>query len=301
MSKLDIFRGGRRDTVRTYGLARGIASVRKSGGSPCPDVTGVLRKRRLVAAFLSAIAMAGAASPAVADETDARRLLQAMSDFLASQDTLTVDYDALWEVVTTEDQKLGLASSGTVALARPDGIRATRSNGFEDLLMVFDGKTFTLAASQAGVYASIDVRGEIDTLIDTLRDTYGLPFPAADLMVADPYGALMSEVVDIKDLGGGVIRGTECDHLAFRTETVDWQIWIAHGAEPFPCRFQIVSKTVEQGPSYLVDFHDWQSDAAVEANSFAFSATAGATRIEFSTFTDAVAELPQHFSKGENQ
>jgi Predicted periplasmic protein (DUF2092) len=40
----------------------------------------------------------------------------------------------------------------------------------------------------------------------------------------DPYKELMPLVVEAKDLGSGVIRGVECDHLAFRTEEVDWQI-----------------------------------------------------------------------------
>ena len=37
----------------------------------------------------------------------------------------------------------------------------------------------------------------------------------------------------MKDLGSGVIGGRECDQFAFRTDDVDWQIWIAQ-ATPFP-------------------------------------------------------------------
>jgi hypothetical protein len=239
--------------------------------------------------------------PAAADETDARNLLQAMSDFLAAQDTLSVEYDAMWEVVTTEEQKLGIASSGAVSLARPDRVHATRSNGFEDLTMVFDGETFSMAAAQAGVYTSVAISGTIDTLIDTLRDTYGRPFPAADLLGADPFTALMSEVVDVKDLGSGMIAGAECDHLAFRTDVVDWQIWIAQGAEPYPCRFLITSRTVAQAPNYVVDFRAWGTADAVAADAFAFTPSAGATELGFPEFAEAVAVLPQHYSTGENQ
>ena len=69
-------------------------------------------------------------SGASADEADAKRLLKAMSDYLAAQKTISFSYDATLEVVTKDDQKLGLASSGTVTLNRPDKIRATRSGGF---------------------------------------------------------------------------------------------------------------------------------------------------------------------------
>ena len=52
----------------------------------------------------------------------------------------------------------------------------------------------------------------------------------------------MTDVTDVKDLGSGVIGGKECDHLAFRAKDTDWQIWIAQGDEPYPCRYVITSK-----------------------------------------------------------
>ena len=80
----------------------------------------------------------------------------------------------------------------------------------------------------------IEAPGTIDQLVDVLRDKYHRPLPAADLLMSDPYKELMPDVTDAKDLGSGVIHGVECDHLAFRTKEVDWQIWIAQGARPYP-------------------------------------------------------------------
>ena len=65
-----------------------------------------------------------------------------------------------------------------------------------------DGKTATMFGKNAKAYAQVD------------------------LLMSDMYGQLRPEVVDAKDLGSGVIDGVECDHLAFRTKEVDWQIWI---------------------------------------------------------------------------
>ena len=75
-----------------------------------------------------------AASPAVrAGEADAKSLLKTMSDYMASQNTISFDYDAEYEVVTKDNQRIALASSGTVAMARPDKIRTTRLGGFADV------------------------------------------------------------------------------------------------------------------------------------------------------------------------
>ena len=105
--------------------------------------------------------------------------------------------------------------------------------------MVFDGKTLTLLGKDANLYTQVDVPGTLDHLVDELRDKYHRPVPGADLLLSNVYDELMRDVIDVKDLGSGVIGGTECDHLAFRTKEVDWQIWIAQGEHPYPCRYVI--------------------------------------------------------------
>jgi hypothetical protein len=77
-----------------------------------------------------------------------------------------------------------------------------------------------------------------------LREKYNKILPGADLLLSNVYDGLMADVVDAKDLGSGMIGGIECDHLAFRTEDVDWQIWIAQGDRPYPCRYVITTKHV---------------------------------------------------------
>ena len=125
--------------------------------------------------------------------------------------------------------------------------------------MVFDGKTLTLLGKDANLYTQVEIPGTLDHLVDELRDKYHRPVPGADLLLANVYKELMHDVVDVKDLGSGVIGGTECDHLAFRTKELDWQIWVAQGERPYPCRYVITSKAVDQGPQYSVQISDWKT------------------------------------------
>ena len=233
-----------------------------------------------------------------AAEDDAKALLKGMSDFLSSQQAMALDFDATYEVVTDDGQKLGLASSGSVTLNRPNLIRARRHGGFVDVETVFDGTTLTLLGRNANVYIQLELPGSIDHLIDELRDTYGRPLPAADLLVTNPYKVLMDDVVDIKDLGSGIIGGTECDWLAFRTNEVDWQIWIAQGERPYPCRYVITTKQVTHSPQYTVEFRNWRFGADA-AGDFAFDSPAGAIRIEPEELRGYVRDLPEHFTIGE--
>jgi hypothetical protein len=196
------------------------------------------------AAALALIVGLGTPPEARADEAYAKSQLKVMSDYLASQKAISFAYDTNFEVVTKEQQKLALASSGTVTLNRPDKIRVTRSAGFADNEMLFDGKMLALLGKTESLYAQLDVPGTLDHLVDELREKYNKILPGADLLLSNVYDVLMADVVDAKDLGSGMIGGIECDHLAFRTEDVDWQIWIAQGDRPYPCRYVITTKHV---------------------------------------------------------
>ena len=232
------------------------------------------------------------------DSAEAKQLLKAMSDYLAAQTAISFDYNATLEVVTNDDQKLALASSGTVPLNRPDKIRTTRSGGFVDTETVFDGKTLTLLGKNANKYTQLEVPGTIEHLIDELRDKYNRPLPAADLLMSNSYGELMQDVYDSKDLGSGVINGIECDFLAFRKDEVDLQIWIAQGDKPYPCKYVVTSRTVADGPQYGVEFRNWKTGADVAADDFMFKNSTNAEKIDVKDLQDKVADLPSNFSMG---
>ena len=234
----------------------------------------------------------------VTDSAEAKKLLKAMSDFLAAQKSLSAGFDTVFEVVTPTDQKLGLASSGTVTLVRPDKIRVARSGGFADFEILYDGKALTLLGKNANLYTQIAAPGTVDQLIDTLQNKYNRPLPGADLLMTDSYNELMQDVYDSKDLGSGVINGVECDTLAFRKNDVDWQIWIAQGERPYPCRFVVTSKLANGDPQYTIQFRDWKFGNDVAADDFAFKNASNAKKVEMKDVQDKLGDLPENFRLG---
>jgi hypothetical protein len=258
-----------------------------------------IRQRHRAVIFAVALASSiGLGMPLVtrADESAAKTLVKAMSDYMAEQKSISFSFDTDLEIVTKDKQKLALASSGTVSLSRPDKLHVTRHGGFADVEAIFDGKTLSLLGRNANVYGQVDVPGSIDHLIDELRDKYHRPVPGADLLQSDLYDALMPQVTDVKDLGSGVIGGVECDHLAFRTNEVDWQIWIAQGARPYPCRYVITSKLVDDGPQYSVQIREWKTGNEVASDEYSFKNATNAKKLELKDLdTD---ELPKIFAVG---
>ena len=232
-----------------------------------------------------------------ANAQEPNKLLKAMSDYMAAQTAISFGFDSNLEVVTKDHQKILLASSGTIDLKRPDKIRLTRVGGFANAEIIFDGKTLTVVGKNANAYAQVEIPGTLDHLVDELRDTYHRPVPGADLLLSNVYDQLMPEVTDAKDLGSGVIGGKECDHLAFRTKDVDWQIWIAHGSQPYPCRYVITAKGVDQAPQYSVQIRDWKTGNKVKPDNFAFANWTNARRIDIKDTGDT-DELPKQFRPG---
>ena len=266
-----------------------------------------MKRVAAAAVLLSAFASFGgpsfstAVSSAQAQESgDAKAILKAMSDYVASQKSISVKFNSDIEVITPELQKIQFASSSQLELVRPDKLRASRSGGYADVELFFDGTTLTVYDKGDKVFAQAAAAGSVDQLISKLRTDIGVEAPGADLLLSNVYDGLTSDVMDAKHIGQGVINGVECEHLAFRDLETDWQIWIEIGPNPIPRKYVITSKAVTGAPQYTLLITDWKSDATLSPDVFAFKEPAGAKKIEFKSLPD-IDEVPAGVVKGEKQ
>jgi len=246
------------------------------------------------ASILAPIGLVGMHT-ALADATQAKALFKAMSDYLAAQTQISFDVDSTLEVVTTQKEKIALASSGQVTLNRPDKLRITRDGGFSNTEVVYDGNTMTILNKDPKQYVQVTEHGTIDNMVDVIREKYNKPIPAADLLTSNVYERLMPQVVEVDDLGSGVIRGIECNHFAFRMAEVDVQIWIAPGDRPYPCRYVITSTKVDGWPQYTLDIRNWKTGSEVAADSFSSTVPAGFTEVKPGELHNA-DELPDSYT-----
>ena len=97
-----------------------------------------------------------------------------------------------------------------------------------------------------------------------------------------------------------MIGGVECDYLAFRAEEVDWQIWIAQGEHPYPCRYVITSMFIGGGPQYTIQTRNWKTGKQVAATDFSFRNTTNAKKVDLENLK-GTDELPDHFMIGESK
>jgi hypothetical protein len=260
-------------------------AVNKSVGRPVP--------LRILLATIMAVSTS-LMSQASAQSEAPDKLLKAMSDYVASQKTISVTYDSDIEVITSNLQKIQFTSSGQVQLSRPDKLRATRTGGYRDVEVVFDGKLVTVSDKDTKNYAQIEAAGTAEQLIDVLREQHGVVAPGADLLLPNAFDVMMADVVGGAVIGKGVIDGVECDHLAFRNADSDWQIWIESGAKPIPRKYVITTKGVAQGPQYTLRIKEWKTE--IPADAFAFKPDPSAKKIAVNELGD-IDEVPQGTAK----
>ncbi len=154
---------------------------------------------RAMAAAISILTMSVWFAPAAqAQDSEARKILKAMSDYVTSQQTLSLTFDTDIEVITPDLQKIQFTSSGKLQLSRPDKLRVTRTGGYADVEMVFDGSTLSVLGKNINAFTQLDAPGSVDQLIDRLRTGSGIGAPGADLILSNVYDVLSEDIIDAK-------------------------------------------------------------------------------------------------------
>ena len=243
------------------------------------DLGKAFRALARTSATAASMAILAASASQTARADDPARVLKAMSDYTAAQKSISATFDSDIEIITPELQKIQFTSSGQMKLNRPDKLRIRRTGGYADVELVYDGKTLSLYGNNAKSYVQADAAGTVDQVIDTLQARTGAAMPGTDLLLTNSYDELMSNVIEGKYIGQGVVDGVECEHLAFRGAETDWQIWIESGARPVPRKYVITSKTLAGAPQYTLRIKDWKTDAIADADAFVFKPPADATKV----------------------
>ena len=166
-----------------------------------------------------------------------------------------------------------------------------RTGGYADVELVADGKTVTVLARHANLYAQAPTPGTVDQLVDKLRADYGVDMPGADLLLTNSFEALTEDVIEAAHIGRGVVDGVECEHLAFRNLDTDWQIWVEVGDRPVPRKYVITSKAVGAAPQYTLRLREWKTGVGAAPDAFAFKPPEGSTGVAITLLRD-IDEVP---------
>ena len=163
--------------------------------------------------------------------------------------------------------------------------------------MFFDGKSVKIYEKDSNGYAQFDAPGNVDQLINGLREGEGAALPGADLLLSNSYELLVVDIMEAKYIGRGIIDGRGCEHLAFRNFDTDWQLWVEAGGQPVPRKMVITSKTMNSAPQYTLRIKSWETGVEMLPSDFTFTPPADAKKLDHNALIE-LDELPSGAPEG---
>lgn len=208
--------------------------------------------------------------------------IQALKDMGAYLQTLTrfqVTTEVTGERVLADGQKLQHGARAVIDVVRPNKLRAVMSTPRSERELFYNGRVATLYTASQKSYSSVEMGGNLTELVERLQQRYGIEVPLSDLFLWGTPAAPFDKIESAMNAGQAYVDGVLCDHYAFRQGKLDWQLWIAAGAQPLPCKLVITNRGDEARPQ-SVSRIQWNLKPTFKDSVFTFVPPKGVTRAE---------------------
>ncbi|MEZ5571128.1 MAG: DUF2092 domain-containing protein [Halioglobus sp.] len=224
------------------------------------------------------------ATPAAATESQqaANALLQRMATNLAGAQRFQVDMLASYDSVQADGQKIEFSEKRQISLERPSLLLSEthNSDGTADFLL-FDGKSITVNNTQDKVYARAPQPGDIDATIKYFLGGLHMRLPLAVMLMSSFPQELEKRVIDISSVEETDILGEPTQHLAGRTQDVDFQVWITTDNRALPLRIVLTYRQAAGEPQFRANFSNWKFNPSFSQKMFQFEPQPGARELPF--------------------
>ncbi|GHD65329.1 DUF2092 domain-containing protein [Jeongeupia chitinilytica] len=204
-------------------------------------------------------------------ETRAIEALQRMSRSLRALDRFEVTAHSDVDRLDDAGQLIKFSNDVSYKVEKPNRLYASIVNGRADRQMYYDGQNFTLYGKKLNYYATVKAPATIGELLEQLDDRYGIEVPLADLFLWGSDKAPVDTIEAARYVGPSIVGERVCDQYAFRQDDVDWQLWIARGDQPLPCRLAIVDAGDPARPQSVMTYQ-WRTGKRFLPSTFKFSA-----------------------------
>jgi len=252
-------------------------------------------QRLLLAAAFSvpfALALGAFAAPPPAQEpvcdSKAITLLKQSAARMRALKTFSIHAEVTRDRVIRDGFKVQKTSTQDVLVQEPNALRADISGDIGRRLFVYDGKTISFLAEPENYYATVAAAPTLEATLDDILDRYDVDLPLADLVYTAAGGNLGKYIEEAGIIGTSRVAGTDCDHLAFRTKAVDWQVW--NDKETLlPKKIVVTTRDEKYAPQYEA-LLTWNTSPKIADGSFAFAPPAGAQQMSVLNRDRTVAE-----------
>lgn len=224
---------------------------------------------------------------------EAREVIDRMTKFIAATDRFTMRQVSTTTVSDEAAKKLAGEMTHAVRVERPNRLSVVLSGDQPGSgSVISDGQSLVIHQKQkdANRYESSPAPAALADLVDnpylrTMLAVGGADVLTKALLGEDPAAALLEGVQELSVAGAEEIDGRPCTHLVAKTETGNWDLWVATGDEPVPVKFvpaigQLFFGGKNVDLSSTVMFDQWQFDPSFEAADFAFVPEEGWEKVD---------------------
>lgn len=229
----------------------------------------------------------GAATPGIVSP-EAKAILMRMAEYMAKAPGFSVGLRSSYDVYQQSGEKIEFNQQRKITVVRPDRLRVeVQESNADRHLVVYDGKQISIASPNQNVYAQAAKPGTVDDAVVYFVRDLKMKLPLAVLLMTTAPDDLEKRTQSLAYVEKTDILGVPAHHLAGRTDSVDYQVWVADGERPLPLRVVLTYRTEEGQPQFRGEFRDWNMAPEASAATFAFTPPPGAQKIAF------LAQLPR--------
>ncbi|AWF81164.1 hypothetical protein BTJ40_10230 [Microbulbifer sp. A4B17] len=209
--------------------------------------------------------------------------LKRMGDYLASLKMLMFNADIFTEVVLENQEKLLIGGTVKYMAMPPKQLRVDLKTDSITRQFIHNGDKFTIIAPRDGYFAEMEASQPTAQVLTKAAKDYGIEIPFADLLEWGRKENVWSGIKEGFLVNRPMVDGHKTEHWAFRSENLDWEIWIKAGDTPLPLRISTVNTRDPAKPRFIATLK-WME------------AKPGAAG-QFSPSTDKLKQIP--FKKAE--
>jgi hypothetical protein len=221
-------------------------------------------------------------------EPAALAAVRQMGEFLRSLQDVEFEARTTRDEVLESGQLIKSSQVLTAYVRPPDGLRIDAVSAEKERQYYYDGKTLTIFGPRTMYYATVDAPPTIREMVTGITEKYDLELPLTDLFLWGTEDEDEAAVISAFRVGVDRFGSRLCDSYAFHQEDVDWQVWIARGTEPLPCKLVVTDLSDDARPQYSAEL-DWLLDPTFGDVVFEFTPPKDAQRIEIMTAEAAAA------------
>lgn len=143
----------------------------------------------------------------------------------------------------------------------------------------YNGQTLTWYSFTENNYVIIPVPDNLIRMIDSVNDTYGIDFPAADFLNPSLSDDLIGISDNISYQGKDRIYDQSCYQIVAKNKEMNIQLWIADDLMFLPVKMVITCSGKASAQRYECTFSDWQVNPDLPAALFEFAVPPGASQV----------------------